>query len=211
MWGATRKGLLQHRPDLYFNPRSPCGERLCVAPYSACSRVFQSTLPVWGATVCAIVAHIVSDISIHAPRVGRDRLAVRIFRCHHDFNPRSPCGERPCVCAMYRLTQKFQSTLPVWGATARCYFGSIGCYISIHAPRVGSDAPRMAGGLWPHISIHAPRVGSDAMTAQAIRPAFSFQSTLPVWGATCDMDGREICRYISIHAPRVGSDPGRGS
>ena len=46
-------GTLRPQPQSpnHFNPRSPCGERLCVAPYSACSRVFQSTLPVWGATL----------------------------------------------------------------------------------------------------------------------------------------------------------------
>ena len=33
------------------------------------------------------------------------------------FNPRSPCGERPLLCAYTVLQDKFQSTLPVWGAT----------------------------------------------------------------------------------------------
>ena len=33
-----------------------------------------------------------------------------------------------------------------------------------------------------------------------------FQSTLPVWGATCGLDWRDIDLGISIHVPRVGSD-----
>ena len=57
--------------------------------------------------------------------------------------------------------EKFQSTLPVWGAT---YYktqvvDSFG--ISIHAPRVGSDLGRQYFDNHEDISIHAPRVGSD--------------------------------------------------
>ena len=78
---------------------------------------FQSTLPVWGAapdnhSVCpfplisihaprvgsdflADIPQYTGDISIHAPRVGSDRLAY-VYQCYlEDFNPRSPCGERP--------------------------------------------------------------------------------------------------------------------
>ena len=57
--------------------------------------------------------------------------------------------------------KQFQSTLPVWGATlALALIPAVG-YISIHAPRVGSDTgTRMPEEELP-ISIHAPRVGSD--------------------------------------------------
>ena len=56
---------------------------------------FQSTLPVWGATlVNKFLIHCLM-ISIHAPRVGSD--------------PQKTCR--------YILTERFQSTLPVWGAT----------------------------------------------------------------------------------------------
>ena len=55
------------------------------------------------------------------------------------------------------------------------------------------------------ISIHAPRVGSDR--SFGVRPSsYSFQSTLPAWGATNrHFLGFEL-EKISIHAPRVGSD-----
>ena len=38
--------------------------------------------------------------------------------------------------------------------------------ISIHAPRVGSDLYLKAGFYGERISIHAPRVGSDSKIAQ---------------------------------------------
>ena len=55
-----------------FNPRSPCGERLRRSMVVICSGVFQSTLPVWGATVDECATAIAVGISIHAPRVGSD-------------------------------------------------------------------------------------------------------------------------------------------
>ena len=63
---------LRNENDYYFNPRSPCGERLVLSPASISFMVFQSTLPVRGAT--------------HLPI----RRAVSVLY----FNPRSPCGER---------------------------------------------------------------------------------------------------------------------
>ena len=57
---------------VYFNPRSPCGERHRRAHAVAQPLLFQSTLPVWGATAYWHLADNYSSISIHAPRVGSD-------------------------------------------------------------------------------------------------------------------------------------------
>ena len=122
----------------------------------------------------------------------------------------------------------FQSTLPVWGATIQQRTFCCDKFISIHAPRVGSDnklnglgdisvisihAPRVgsdAGGggmvLLTDISIHAPRVGSDLIFITRFSPELVFQSTLPVGGATVWMLPPEPPEEISIHAPRGGSD-----
>ena len=63
-------GIVYEEGD--FNPRSPCGERPEEMIYDEAVRTFQSTLPVWGATVRTIYKHIPIMISIHAPRVGSD-------------------------------------------------------------------------------------------------------------------------------------------
>ena len=147
------------------------------------------------------------EISIHAPRAGSDDRRCEQVGRHHDFNPRSPCGERralanrsenfkdsnprsPCggrlvVLLDSSVVRKFQSTLPVRGATRRL---------------VDRNSRR------------------------------KFQSTLPVRGATYtdgqggdngqDFNPRSPCGerlhqdvqaenavIISIHAPRAGSDP----
>ena len=58
-------------------------------------KLFQSTLPVWGATRLSLELGRVHFISIHAPRVGSDyKSGVHAHRYTY-FNPRSPCGERP--------------------------------------------------------------------------------------------------------------------
>ena len=79
-------------------------------------RIFQSTLPVWGATGWPLGRGWSQPISIHAPRVGSDstprtRMDIRSISIHAPrvgsddphrywhvgilhFNPRSPCGER---------------------------------------------------------------------------------------------------------------------
>ena len=147
----------------YFNPRSPCGERpvqaggflqavlfqstlpvwgatkLC--QYPTPPRLFQSTLPVWGATMGSGSRSSVVMISIHAPRVGSDAwllsyMAMTVISIHAPrvgsdhcrsarsppgqyFNPRSPCGERRQFPVILPISTRFQSTLPVWGATGR--------------------------------------------------------------------------------------------
>ena len=124
---------------------------------------------------------------------------------------------------------QFQSTLPVRGATFASSHSLTFGYISIHAPRAGSDyathsvrrtvlitihAPRAGsdvskvyGSVFSLISIHAPRAGSDRGRRPWAWVFHIFQSTLPVRGAT-----HAACAFycannaISIHAPRAGSD-----
>ena len=101
-------------------------------------------------------------------------------------------------------------------------------YISIHAPRTGSDMLAYIERKIYCISIHAPRTGSDRISSLLGGDISRFQSTLPARGATLNA-GRlpAIWRYfnprsphgerleflsvpavvrISIHAPRTGSD-----
>ena len=85
--------------------------------------------------------------------------------------------------------EAFQSTLPVWGATAYDDRLIDGLGISIHAPRVGSDLQSQGVAVGANgISIHAPRVGSDLPNGERVKRPAPFQSTLPVWGATFTSD-----------------------
>ena len=212
---------------------------------------FQSTLPLRGATFAPGTDTMRSAISIHAPLAGSDRAGRCLRRSGRDFNPRSPCGERLPVKASSTATGEFQSTLPLRGATLRSpprsctsrHFNprspcgerpmyGLSCSncsgISIHAPLAGSDRRIGVAGGRLFISIHAPLAGSDmlkdavtqnAITFQSTLPlrgatprtphrtgGGEFQSTLPLRGATFAPAGRVDKGDISIHAPLAGSD-----
>ena len=79
--------------------------------------LFQSTLPGWGATRHGNVEHHRQVISIHAPRMGSDHNIFSPLSVKAYFNPRSPDGERPGILPLHSVEQRFQSTLPGWGAT----------------------------------------------------------------------------------------------
>ena len=79
--------------------------------------MFQSTLPVWGATEGYCSSANERRVSIHAPRVGSDGDRSSLLWQRRCFNPRSPCGERHVALGGEKNAIKFQSTLPVWGAT----------------------------------------------------------------------------------------------
>ena len=156
-----------------------------ILPFWVIRLLFQSTLPVGGATHFCKQLKFDTLISIHAPRGGSDRLVVW-----------------PPIPMM-----AFQSTLPVGGATPGLQDRNRSQRISIHAPRGGSDLDEINAWQEKHaISIHAPRGGSDSRTTRpeskpknfnprspwgerqrttfAVVAKARFQSTLPVGGAT---------------------------
>ena len=59
------------------------------------SQRFQSTLPLRGATKPRVSVHTWIRISIHTPLAGSDNYAWSRRRRRTNFNPHSPCGERP--------------------------------------------------------------------------------------------------------------------
>ena len=159
--GSDYCGITCTSRRAYFNPRSPDGERLIKKLEPASLGKFQSTLPGWGATFGGAAGAFHGHISIHAPRMGSD------------WNARAGNCTPP----------RFQSTLPGWGATRRPFRSvwrrnfnprspdgerqdavdatTAEQSISIHAPRMGSDAPFEHLHGRRSISIHAPRMGSD--------------------------------------------------
>ena len=100
-------------------------------------------------------------ISIHAPREGSDFMpwtskTVAFISIHA---PREGSDMRSFVRNLKK--RKFQSTLPVRGATSGLQDVKSSLIISIHAPREGSDLFAPSPGRYLEISIHAPREGSD--------------------------------------------------
>ena len=159
------------------------GARYCylVAP-------FQSTRPVWGATNGDAELTAYLEISIHAPRVGRDTAASgSTSRRAGYFNPRAPCGARRSRRYKHESQNK----------------------ISIHAPRVGRDSVRSrpAAPLF-NFNPRAPcgaRLASKTSSARRrnFNPRAPCGARLIFMGCVWSTEG------ISIHAPRVGRDRSR--
>ena len=140
MWGATIGRFKDVIKVRHFNPRAPCGARPKIVAFYGLNDEFQSTRPVWGATIAGWFFLLNPEpISIHAPRVGRDRRYDMYGLHRHHFNPRAPCGARLPPALVGCLADLFQSTRPVWGATSSAMPSTRTMMISIHAPRVGRD------------------------------------------------------------------------
>ena len=158
-------GTMRSSTTSYFNPRAPCGARQEKGPNPSRENNFNPRAPCGARLTPQRGRRAPKKISIHAPRVGRDLAA----------------SELPPSIVL------FQSTRPVWGATAIRGARARAEAISIHAPRVGRDKGRGENLVVTlDISIHAPRVGRDCGRHHTDDRAKRFQSTRPVWGATWD-------------------------
>ena len=130
--------------------------------FSTYVELFQSTRPVWGATASHLTRRSSRRISIHAPRVGRDSSTRRSRRRASHFNPRAPCGVRPCAAACRRRRG------PDFNPRTPC---GVRRWIRLLLPGTTNFNPR------------AP-CGARLCVRHAGDPARRFQSTRPVWGAT---------------------------
>ena len=196
-------------PRSYFNPLSPHGERrgaelevthafvfqstlpawgeTISLQFLTAKDKFQSTLPAWGETALAPARPDLDAISIHSPRMGRDRwgrsapwptgkISIHSPRMGRDISGRSAA----------RSVKRFQSTLPAWGETrpvgstfSRCIFQSTlpawgetsrACRRSGQCPYFNPLSPHgerhtkgdRSHGIY-HISIHSPRMGRDGI------------------------------------------------
>ena len=146
--------------------------------------MFQSTRPVRGATPRDRRTGRIAQVSIHAPRAGRDkqkRLSCAQVKTFQSTRPVRGATQAEAVAA----TEKgFQSTRPVRGATVNLGVADCRDAVSIHAPRAGRDRGRGRAEEITYVSIHAPRAGRDRSRHTSGGSEGWFQSTRPVRGAT---------------------------
>ena len=145
----------------YFNPRPPCGGRLCLCVLLALCQLFQSTSSVWRTTTVQVVDGIPTVFQSTSSVWRTTWILQRLLMKHLHFNPRPPCGGRqytedelpavtnfnprpPCGGRQYSkpllvASCLFQSTSSVWRTTLM--FRAISAYgmISIHVLRVEDD------------------------------------------------------------------------
>ena len=201
-----------------------------IVPLNA--RPFQSTRPVWGATIQTDRRQQQREISIHAPRVGRDPDGRERDVWHStDFNPRAPCGaRRPCctgcshpprisihaprvgrddvTAGLKQAAATFQSTRPVWGATIP--LRTLQGWISNFNPRApcGARPPLtpQRGRRAPNFNPRAP-CGARQLVIGISTAGDRISIHAPRVGRDPFSPGSPFGPCISIHAPRVGRDP----
>ena len=227
--GATVILYLSANSDLNFNPRAPCGARHRSPLWLGNSMPFQSTRPLRGATIIRWRRGDKVMISIHAPLAGRDPDWQQRQLRQDYFNPRAPCGARRFKASYAEISDAFQSTRPLRGATGVFVLSISGVGISIHAPLAGRDSPG-AGCTKPTsdfnprapcgarhlqtagvpinvaISIHAPLAGRDAMLNPILHSILHFNPRAPCGARLLWVFIHAGRASISIHAPLAGRD-----
>ena len=106
--------------DFDFNPRIPYGMRPDQRENSAQDYEFQSTHPVWDATVGGQAAHSGQVISIHASRMGCDNARTVHGVSSKYFNPRIPYGMRLCLRKTVGVGLYFNPRIPYGMRRRRC-------------------------------------------------------------------------------------------
>ena len=154
------------------------------------------------------------SISIHSPRMGRDRQRVEQDRRNLPISIHSPRMGRDMTCrAILPVSARFQSTLPAWGETL-WVLANTPCRmdISIHSPRMGRDVVgaceySMQNGYFNPLSPHGER---QLFSRFRTRPT-DFNPLSPHGERRHEPRTKES-RQISIHSPRMGRDcrPARG-
>ncbi len=187
---------------IYFNPRSPRGERPRRHTTMSRRELISIHAPREGSDSCRTFPHSASrDFNPRSPRGERRNFKSKSVSLT-DFNPRSPRGERLCPfgtgqAAFHYFNPRsprgerlrgnkhtdywaaFQSTLPARGATQTAEFITKYFDISIHAPREGSDLSADNPLCIAWISIHAPREGSDEWDDYMAKAAEDFNPRSP--------------------------------
>ena len=141
--GSDRQQQQHDQHRAYFNPRSPCGERLERLYHHEVDVEISIHAPLAGSDDVLPCEQTVSiGISIHAPLAGSDLILNDTLDGHIHFNPRSPCGERPPFYPTHATIMGYFNPRSPCGERPGEYSG---------VADVGHFNPRSPCGERPHI------------------------------------------------------------
>ena len=171
------------RLHCHFNPRIPYGMRRSVSFCSSSHLSFQSTHPVWDATLPANMPCQLQPISIHASRMGCDLFYpdMRLYQCISIHASRMGCDQPERQSDPSRL-------------------------ISIHASRMGCDSTTCLPE--PHPQDFNPRIpyGMRRRKRCSASQETDFNPRIPYGMRLCRLTRHAHATAISIHASRMGCD-----
>ena len=149
------------------------------------------------------------EVSIHAPRAGRDRNSRRPGTYAHRFNPRAPCGARRRWRFVRSFVMVFQSTHPSRGATVSS-IGSIQTlrFQSTHPSRGATCGRRCETGISKRFNPRTPRGVRPCISSPCSMCSTSFNPRTPR-GVRRRLSRADTRGHpVSIHAPLAGCDHG---
>ena len=164
-------------PTVDFNPRIPYGMRpVRLLPVQA--RQISIHASRMGCDRMRLDTMHDGRISIHASRMGCDRPVRRLGDLPDDFNPRIPYGMRHDSPRDGWFRPYFNPRIPYGMRHPAAHVTAVKP-ISIHASRMGCDQ----SSTWPwnrqRISIHASRMGCDSQIAQRVKMQKNFNPRIP--------------------------------
>ncbi len=121
MEGNVSKIHGQEFPRLILPLCSPCGERRGSLPPPPCMGSFNPRSPCGERPESEIRQVTPCSVSIHAPRVGSDIILCCNAKVARKFQSTLPVWGATPSLPNYATEHMFQSTLPVWGATAKMH------------------------------------------------------------------------------------------
>ena len=146
--------------QLDFNPRSPHGERPKRIVCCRLTAYFNPRSPHGERRESESPARNTAEISTHAPRTGSD-LAIRSWESRLTFQPTLPArGATDGLATTISVQEYFNPRSPHGERLQKAPLPTVE-NISTHAPRTGSDQIMPCLTIDCHISTHAPRTGSD--------------------------------------------------
>ena len=162
--------------------------------------LFQSTHSLRSATHLFTFHFRERHVSIHALLAECDLLRWRGGRHLHGFNPRTPCGVRPCRVIVGARTSRFQSTHSLRSATVGTYLTlSPFWFQSTHSLRSATSCFSVRPASQTGFNPRTP-CGVRLMAIWSLNRTVRFQSTHSLRSATGLVIGLSSTRAVSIHA-----------
>ena len=183
--------------------------RATAAPLAAfdCLNGFQSTLSLRRATLTADVAHRERKISIHALLAESDLIFChRCVMLAHNFNPRSPCGERRTVFAACVVCGDFNPRSPCGERLLRHGHTQVPRDFNPRSPCGERPAAIVTLSQSEGISIHALLAESDAKPVTNPQHGPNFNPRSPCGERRAAHPLGQLVHIISIHALLAESD-----
>ena len=204
--GSDQSSGLLPQMQHHFNPRSPWGERPYTRPSNETHNSISIHAPRGGSDAVLLPNRLGATIFQSTLPAGGATLTIRFLNGILLFQSTLPAGGATLTIRFLNGILLFQSTLPAGGATGSSAKQTWSYYISIHAPRGGSD-PKLVPILVLSEKFQSTLPAGGATQTNDVHADFiKFQSTLPAGGATQTAALHNTKMPISIHAPRGGSD-----